>query len=458
MATLIVIAIVLFLIFISPVVVVAITSKLLTNNRGGKHDFSLVHRSRYNRNDTVSLTKVGLVYKPILFIWLFATLIFGTIAVLLELSTSQRLSSDIPSSSLDIDLGIFPPLLLEISLIVSTITLASWWLKLRTSHVRNAATYAIALWILSRCVWFLPHPFVIDNLTMINKDLSDTFGNQALISLIATLACISATSALIAALLDLNPKIQWVLLALTAPFVTMFWILEQVSFALLFWDITYPAMIMGGAIWMSRQSMRLHFDFNSRHEQVFSNFSGLSLTVLALFSSSLVLPIRIFAYPQDQTNLLHSIIMPWLSILAASALFHIVARWKLKIAYSSSWAGAVFLICLAIVYFPEYDSWYPASINDNLTVYFPMDWHVLGIGLIGITALLISLYFGIWSDARSYMVGLCWPALLHATLSKPAEMIQIEELAPIYWVAPTLALVAVFVIMAGMFGPHKLRG
>ena len=457
MATLIVIAIVLLSIYVLPIVVSVLIPKQLANRADRIREFASEYFSTHSPINTVSLSEVGLVYKPILLVWLFSALIFGSILMLLELGTKERISSTGSLHPLGINLGILPPLFLEFSLTVSTIAIAVWWVKLRTKHVRNAATYAMALWIISRCVWFLPHPFSISNLTQINTVLTDPFGNQALVFSVATIACISGVLAIISALLDWNTKIQWALLAFTAPFVSMFWILEQTSFALLFWDITYPAMILGAAIWASRQTTRLYPDIEGLAGQAVNNSTGLFLTVFVLFSSSLILLIRIFAYPQDHTSWLNSIVVPWLSILCVSALVHIFARWYLKLEDASPWTGTVFLLCVAIAYFPGNGAWYPASVNDNLLVYFPMDWHVVGIGLLGFVALTISLYFGKWRIARPYMVGLCWPAVFQATVSKPVETYQLQGLGVTDWVAPTLALVAVFAMMAGMFGPGKLR-
>ncbi len=426
MISLIVIIITLFLVYLMPISVALIGARCISRTIVKQKDRFAGRYSDYSHNYSYPrrLMPSDILSAKSLSLWLVPILVLGMLIVPLELATRGQFWGT--SEAGNFDPGVLGYIAIEATLFSSTIALAIWWLDLSNKGIRHAGTYAVCAWILARAVWFLPHPFAIRELTRVH--LNHVLGGEFGVGVAAGVACISAVSVFVFAMNDWSASLRWVLLALAVPFVGMHWILEEISFALLFWDITYAGMVLGAVIWMRRSKLSL------RHDQEYmGDQSGpgprqiLALTIAVLVIAAAILTRVVFISPND-TSTFSAIAVPWMLIFALSIMFYVLVGKLSKVGDATSWTAFVFLICMVAINLPGADARYPASVNDNLALWFPMDWHVAGVGVLGAAALLSSLLLDRWRDARAYMVGMCWPAVFQVMLSKHVELDQIPDL------------------------------
>lgn len=279
----------------------------------------------------------------------------------------------------------------QLLLVVNTIAFAVWWYQLWWNGVRNAAIYVLSGWMLTRLLWFLPFGFSPSYLTINEVNIGMWF--------LWILAWLGSLFAVLFAYKKHCNFLQWCLLSLIVPFLSLHWL--QIN------------------------SKHPYVQFDDLYYQPGLNFD-------IMFS------ITIFATV--------------VSIMRSEIDYHRIRLGCVKVTDRFDYKGIVGAFTLTLITFAL--AW---SISDKMISNDPnvSDMTALNYtSMAFVTTSLLTLTFLIrrWSGARSIFFSYLWPAVFAFTV---ANLVSNDSmwLTMVYWVVLMITLAATFAVMFKAFGP-----
>lgn len=349
--------------------------------------------------------------------------------------------------------------------LLTSISYAVWSQMLEICGVRHAILYAVAGWVLSRVLFWMPLP-IFDHIYMdvYATERLGIFGGETGMTVTTALALIGAVGSIVCTYLDLPGILRWGFLAMVAPFVTMIMFLQSTtSWLVTLVDDTCILLILGIAIFARIRFV--HKDTPTvnlgRHHDQPSDINVRLFWVGGIVVASTLLA-TVFRYlwiSMFDDSELPRWIMTWCLSFGVSLIAFILASkifdqflWKIKV------TSVAFLVFIAFASFPgiqyidttQRELYFViVAVSTYIELVFPM-----GITFM-LSALVITVIVRTYDllQAESVMIGGVFAGLFLFTLGKSWLAYPPDSLDLLYWAEPTLILIVLFGMMVAVFNP-----
>lgn len=360
-------------------------------------------------------------------------------------------------------------LLVQLVSLIVTGTACFIWKHLRHIAIRNATVLALAYWVITHSAAFLmiyvivPRIASYDALVMQLQNILPGANNPFLIILSATVAIISAVAAAIIATTSFEQRAGWILVALAAPFVVLYFVwsryIDQGTFTV---DLGFTMNLFG--LFASIENARLVSYANSPwfgRDEVITTFKH-NLRLMPIVAIALVTVGLITLLLTDwlsSVNGIYAFLARWTIVATISAIVYLLAKFTQTPHQALKWTMFVWMSASLILGIPAYE----AKLNDpsidaydNFTRDYLrfLDLHQ-AIALICLFVLCVALLLNRWRLALPCGIGTVYPSIfIH--LFGPGQY-QVPNIPTILtyvtWLDLSMMTIMFFFCIYYVFGP-----